>query len=72
MQNTFLAEGALEPPDGEEKSCWERRLEKAVAQLRSAGIRTAEAPEALNAYVSLRTQWNGQLAEHIPSGKRLR
>jgi hypothetical protein len=45
----------------------ERRLDKALAQLRSAGIATAVRADALKAYIASRSQWDGHVRRLAPS-----
>jgi hypothetical protein len=69
LEGTFLPQGAAEAeePDAEEMSRWEWRLDKALAQFRSAGIATADRADALKAYVASRSQWDGHVRRLAPS-----
>jgi hypothetical protein len=69
LEGTFLPQGAAkaEEPDAEEMSRWERRLDKALAQFRSAGIATADRADALKAYAASRSQWDGHARRLAPS-----
>lgn len=69
LEETFLSEKAAgtQEPDSEEAALWGRRLDRAIAQLEAAGLRTSERPNALAKYVELRSQWNGHIQRLAPS-----
>jgi hypothetical protein len=69
LEGTFLPQRAAEAEErgAEEMSRWEWRLDKALAQLRSAGIATADRADALKAYIASRSQWDGHVRRLAPS-----
>jgi hypothetical protein len=69
LEGTFLPQGAAEAEErgAEEMSRWEWRLDKALAQLRSAGIATAVRADSLKAYIASRSQWDGHVRRLAPS-----
>lgn len=46
---------------------WQQRLDRAIAQLRAAGLRTSERSEAISKYQQLRNQWDSHVQRLAPS-----
>jgi hypothetical protein len=69
LEETFLPEGAPTPalPGEKERSLWEERTDKAIAQLQSAGLAATERVEARRKYFELRSQWDNHIQRLAPS-----
>lgn len=69
LEDTFLPEGASrsQQPGSAEAALWEQRLDRAIAQLQAAGLRTSELSDARSKYLELRSQWNGHIQRLAPS-----
>lgn len=69
LEETFLSTGApaSQQPGSGDVLRWEQRLDRAIAQLQAAGLRTSERSEAFSKYQQLRIQWDSHVQRLAPS-----
>jgi hypothetical protein len=69
LEETFLSHGqpSIQRPGVEQVALWEKRLDQAMAQLRSAGLHTAERRDANSKYLELRSRWDAHIQRLAPS-----
>ncbi|WP_109488573.1 hypothetical protein [Occallatibacter savannae] len=69
LEATFLPAG---PPESQQTgladiAVWERRLDGAIAQLRTAGLHTSDRSDAKTKYLDMRGRWDAHIQRLAPS-----
>ncbi|KAA6460387.1 two pore domain potassium channel family protein [Acidobacteria bacterium AB60] len=69
LEDTFLPQGQppSQQPGSAQVTLWAQRLDRAIAQLQSAGLRTSERPDANGKYLELRSRWDAHIQRLAPS-----
>lgn len=69
LENTFLSTGSpnSKQSGSGEGMLWAQRFDRAMAQLRAAGLRTSDRTEAIRKYQQLRSQWDSHVQRLAPS-----